>query len=256
MQQSRWPGLTRMWTDGVIHHSRNPLILLLDSQSTLLPCNPQSTCMSTSHGSAVSEDKTQRPAWKDGRHERGLFLFSVSESKHHFGEDCQALNELSFINIHRSLLLSLLPYCDRLAARPNSLRSLRALTSRGDSRKRISTVKRNMFIWWEEIFMYSERDTKNTPAENHAHLKSHFMSPVWLFYWLFFLTAIVFAPLLPWKSVSHFMPVVTVYTPVGATLKTWCLVCFPTVCGASCHRCSISVLYWFSLYTACLSVLL
>ena len=133
----------------------------------------------------VSEDKTQRPAWKDGRHERGLFLFSVSESKHHFGEDCRALNELSFINIHRSLLLSLPPYCDRLAARPNSLRSLRALTSRGDSRKRISTVKRNTFIWWEEIFMYSERDAKNAPAQNHAHLKPHFMSPVWLFYWLF-----------------------------------------------------------------------
>lgn len=95
-----------------------------------------------------------------GGDERGLFLFSVSESKHHFGEDCRALNELSVINIHRSLLLSLLPYCDRLAARPNSLRSLRALASRGDSGKRISTVKRNMFIRWEEIFMYSERDTR------------------------------------------------------------------------------------------------
>lgn len=34
MQQSRWPGLTRMWTDGVIHYKCNSLILLLDSHSS------------------------------------------------------------------------------------------------------------------------------------------------------------------------------------------------------------------------------
>ena len=124
--------------------------------------------MSTSHGNSARSVRTKPKDLHErtgrgpgpGGDERGLFLFSVSESKHHFGEDCRALNELSVINIHRSLLLSLLPYCDRLAARPNSLRSLRALASRGDSGKRISTVKRNMFIRWEEIFMYSERDTR------------------------------------------------------------------------------------------------
>lgn len=101
MQQSRWAGLTRMWTDGVIHHGCNPLILLSERRCTTIP-DPR----------ARAGEATRR--WQpEGQG-------SISISKHHNHGLQRAFRP---INIRWAQLLQLLPYRDGWPARLQSLRS-------------------------------------------------------------------------------------------------------------------------------------
>lgn len=109
MQQSRWAGLTRMWTDGVIHHGCNPLILLSERRCTTIP-DPR----------ARAGEATRR--WQpEGQG-------SISISKHHNHGLQRAFRP---INIRWAQLLQLLPYRDGWPARLHACKALdlRQLTS-------------------------------------------------------------------------------------------------------------------------------
>lgn len=107
MQQSRWAGLTRMWTDGVIHHGCNLFILLSERR-----------CTPTRDPRAWAGEATRRQQYEG----QG----SISESKH---GNHGLQGEFRCLNIWRAQLLQPFPHRDGWPARPQILKADNSFTS-------------------------------------------------------------------------------------------------------------------------------